>query len=72
MGLDAIGKMILTLGLILVLVGGSLVLLGKLGLGRLPGDILMQRGNTTFYFPVATSIIVSLVLTLILNLILRR
>ncbi|MDD2574775.1 MAG: DUF2905 domain-containing protein [Firmicutes bacterium] len=72
MGLDAVGKMILTLGLILVLVGGSLVLLGKLGLGRLPGDILMQRGNTTFYFPVATSIIVSLVLTLILNLILRR
>ncbi|MGI6703476.1 MAG: DUF2905 domain-containing protein [Clostridia bacterium] len=72
MGLDAVGKMILTLGLILVLVGGSLVLLGKLGLGRLPGDIFMQRGNTTFYFPLATSIIVSLVLTLILNLILRR
>lgn len=72
MGFDAIGKIILTLGLIMVLVGGSLLLFGKLGLGRLPGDIFFQRGNSAFYFPLATSLIVSLVLTLILNLIFRR
>ena len=72
MGFDTIGKMILTLGLIMVLVGGGLLLIGKLGLGKLPGDIFFQRGNTTFYFPLATSLIVSLVLTIILNLIFRR
>ncbi len=72
MGFDTIGKMILTLGLIMVLVGGGLLLFGKLGLGKLPGDIFFQRGNTTFYFPLATSLIVSLVLTIILNLIFRR
>ncbi len=72
MGFDAMGKMILTLGLIMVLVGGGLLLIGKLGLGKLPGDIFFQRGNTTFYFPLATSLIVSLVLTIILNLIFRR
>ncbi|HZX47319.1 MAG TPA: DUF2905 domain-containing protein [Clostridia bacterium] len=72
MGFDAIGKIILTFGLIMVLVGGGLLLIGKLGLGKLPGDIFFQRGNTTFYFPLATSLIVSLVLTIILNLIFRR
>jgi hypothetical protein len=72
MGFDTIGKVILTFGLIMVLVGGGLLLIGKLGLGKLPGDIFFQRGNTTFYFPLATSLIVSLVLTIILNLIFRR
>jgi len=51
MGFDTIGKVILTFGLIMVLVGGGLLLIGKLGLGKLPGDIFFQRGNTTFYFP---------------------
>lgn len=41
-------------------------------LGRLPGDIYFRKGNTSFYFPLATSIIVSLLLTIILNLIFRR
>ncbi|NLZ91879.1 MAG: DUF2905 domain-containing protein [Clostridiales bacterium] len=72
MGFDTIGKMILTFGLIMVFVGGGLLLIGRLGLGKLPGDIFFQRGNTTFYFPLATSLIVSLVLTIILNLIFRR
>ncbi|HOC08593.1 MAG: DUF2905 domain-containing protein [Clostridiales bacterium] len=72
MGFDAIGKIIITFGIIMVLVGGGLLLIGKLGLGKLPGDIFFQRGNTTFYFPLATSLIVSLVLTIILNLIFRR
>jgi hypothetical protein len=72
MGFDAIGRIIITFGIIMVLVGGGLLLIGKLGLGKLPGDIFFQRGNTTFYFPLATSLIVSLVLTIILNLIFRR
>ncbi len=72
MGFDAVGKTMLTIGLLLVFAGGLMILLGKLGVGRLPGDIFMKRGNITFYFPLATSIIVSLVLTLILNLIIRR
>lgn len=72
MGFDAVGKTMLTIGLLLVFAGGLMIFLGKLGLGRLPGDIFMKRGNITFYFPLATSIIVSLVLTLILNLIIRR
>ncbi len=72
MSLDAIGKTMLTIGLLLVFLGGLMVLFSKLGLGRLPGDIYMKRGNMTFYFPLATSIIVSLILTLILNFILRK
>ncbi len=68
-----LGKIILILGLFMVVTGGILMLVGKIpGLGRLPGDIFMQRGNFTFYFPVVTMIIVSVVLTLLLNLIFRR
>ena len=43
----------------------------RIGIGRLPGDVVVERGNFTFYFPVATSILVSIVLTLVLWL-LRR
>ena len=42
-----------------------------LKLGQLPGDVHIQRGRSSFYFPVATSILISLVLTLLLNLLLR-
>ncbi len=56
----------------LILIGAVLVLLGllwpwiqKLGLGRLPGDIVVERENVRFYFPIVTSIIVSIVLTLL-------
>lgn len=71
--LYAIGKIILSLGFMLVLVGGLLMAAGKFtGLGRLPGDILVQRGNFTFYFPVVTMILVSLLLTVVLNLIFRK
>ncbi len=55
----------------MVLVGGGLILAGKLGLpiGRLPGDIRIEGENGTFYFPLATSILVSVVLTILLNVI---
>ncbi|MCL6638897.1 MAG: DUF2905 family protein [Firmicutes bacterium] len=71
--MESFGRMILFFGLFLVALGGLLLLGGKLfGLGRLPGDIFIQKGNFSFYFPVVTSILLSLLLTVILNLFFRR
>jgi len=59
-------RILIGLGLV-ILIGGILwPLLSRIGLGRLPGDILYQRGNATFYFPLATSILISIVLSLLL------
>ena len=67
------GKLLIAFGLLIALVGVVIVLAGRLPwLGRLPGDIHLQRGNWTFYFPLATSILVSVVLTLVFWLIGRR
>ncbi|AEF94102.1 hypothetical protein Desca_1242 [Desulfotomaculum nigrificans CO-1-SRB] len=71
--LASMGKMLIFFGLFMALIGGILLLAGKLpGIGRLPGDIFVQRGNFTFYFPVVTSILLSILLTVILNVIFRR
>ena len=59
-------KWLITAGILLLVAGLLWPWLAKLGLGRLPGDIVIERGNSRFYFPVTTSIIVSLVLSLIL------
>jgi hypothetical protein len=66
-----IGKMLLGLGLVIAVLGAVLMLLGRtnLPIGRLPGDILFRGKHTTFYFPLATSILVSVVLSLALYLI---
>lgn len=53
-------------GLVLVVVGLLWPWLSRLGLGRLPGDIVIERGNFRFYFPLATSVLVSVVLTLVI------
>jgi len=58
-------KLLIVLGLTLVLVGALWPWLSKLGLGRLPGDIAIQRPGFSFYFPITTSIIVSIVLSLL-------
>jgi len=60
--------MLVLLGGIIVVVGLSLILLGRTGLpiGRLPGDIVYRGKNTTFYFPLATSIVVSVVLSILM------
>jgi hypothetical protein len=62
-----IGKMLLFFGLVLAGVGLALILLGRtnLPIGRLPGDIVYRGKNTTFYFPLVTSIVLSVVLSLI-------
>jgi Protein of unknown function (DUF2905) len=63
-----LGKLLIGFGLALVVVGGVVMLLGRanLPLGRLPGDIVYRGKNTTFYFPLATSVVVSVVLSIIL------
>jgi len=67
------GRMLVSLGAILVVVGLALTLAGKAGLplGRLPGDIVYRGKSTTVYFPLATSILVSVVLSVLLYAIAR-
>ena len=68
-----LGKVLVAFGLLIVLAGVVLMLVGRVPwIGRLPGDIHIQRGNFTFYFPLATSLLVSVVLTLVLYLLGRR
>jgi membrane protein implicated in regulation of membrane protease activity len=68
-----VGKLLLVFGVLLVLAGLALVLVGRVPwLGRLPGDIHIERGSWTFYFPLATSLVLSAVLSLILWIIGRR
>lgn len=67
------GKMLVMIGIGIVAVGGLLWLGGKIpGVGRLPGDILIKKGNFTFYFPLATSIILSILLSVVLALLRRK
>jgi hypothetical protein len=63
-----IGKLLIVLGIVLLLAGAGLTVLGRtnLPLGRLPGDIVYRGKNTTFYFPLATSIVLSVVLSIVL------
>jgi heme/copper-type cytochrome/quinol oxidase subunit 2 len=60
-----VAKWLITIGVICVVLGIAWPLLIKLGLGRLPGDIRMEKENFGFYFPITTSIIISIVLTVI-------
>jgi hypothetical protein len=59
-------RFLITLGIILMVAGLLWPLLQKLGLGRLPGDIMVERENFRFYFPLGTSLLISVVVTLIL------
>ena len=71
--MNQLGKLILGLGLALVVIGGALMLAGRMGLplGRLPGDIVYRGKHTTVYFPLVTCIVISVVLTLIFYVISR-
>jgi hypothetical protein len=73
MDLSTLGKGIVVLGVILVVVGGLFWLLAKIGLplGRLPGDIHIERGGLSCYVPIVTMILLSVVLTILLNVIIR-
>ena len=73
MELAQTGKLILIAGIALVIIGGIIMLAGRIPVvGQLPGDFEFRRGNTTIYFPLATMIIASILLTILLNLFLRR
>jgi len=66
--LETFGRLLLIGGGIIAFVGLLFLVFGRLGLGRLPGDIFIQRDNFTFYFPLATMIVISIVLTVLFNL----
>ena len=71
--MSELGRVLVVLGLIVVALGVVLLLVDRVPwIGRLPGDIHLQRGNWTFYFPLGTSILLSILLTLVLWLIGRR
>ena len=71
--MENLAKYVIGAGVALVLLGGVLLLLGRLGihLGRLPGDIHVAGERTSFHFPLVTCLIVSVVLTVLLNLVMR-
>ncbi len=67
-----IGKLLIEIGIIFVVIGFIFVIFNKVPVFRLPGDIVVKKGNFTLYIPIATSIILSIALTIILNLIFRK
>jgi hypothetical protein len=68
-----LGKLLVVVGVLIVAVGLVLIVVGRVPfLGRLPGDIHIQRGNWSFYFPLTTSILLSVVLSLLLYFVGRR
>jgi hypothetical protein len=71
-GLDGVGKLLLGGAVVLLVLGGLFLPLGRLGVDRLPGDLVFRRGNATFYFPIGLMILISVVGTIVLNLVFRR
>jgi len=69
--MSEVGRIIVILGISLIVIGGVVMLLGRAGLplGRLPGDIVYKGKNTLFYFPLATSILLSIVLSIVMYLV---
>ena len=72
MGLEGLGRLLIGGALVLLVLGGLLLMLGRFGFDRLPGDLVFRRGNFTVYFPIGLMILLSVVGTIVLNLILRR
>jgi hypothetical protein len=66
-----LGRLLVILGVALVVIGGLAILLGRTGLplGRLPGDVVYRGKNSTFYFPLASSILISVVISVVVFLI---
>jgi hypothetical protein len=70
--LEGIGKLLIGAAIVLLVLGGIFLLLGRSGFDRLPGDLLFRRGSLTVYAPIGLMILVSVVLTILLNLFFRR
>ena len=71
-GLEGLGRLLVGGALVLLVLGGLFLLLGRIGLDRLPGDLVFRRGNLTVYFPIGLMILLSIVGTIALNVLLRR
>jgi hypothetical protein len=71
--MENIARFLVIGGIILILIGGGVYLAAKFGipLGQLPGDIRIEGQNGSFYFPITSSILVSVILTIVINLIMR-
>ncbi len=67
-----LGKMLLVVGVLIVLMGLIFIFLGRLGLGRLPGDIIVEKGNFVFYFPLVTCVVISIILSFLIRVFFRR
>jgi len=68
-GFGALGKMLIFVGIVIIVIGLLLLIGEKIPwVGRLPGDIIIRKKNFTFYFPIATSILISIILTLLFTL----
>ncbi|MEK9150215.1 MAG: DUF2905 domain-containing protein [Candidatus Desantisbacteria bacterium] len=71
-GFEGIGKLFIFIGILLILFGVMMAFWGKIPfLGKLPGDIMVQKGNLRVFIPLATSLVLSLVITLIINILFR-
>ena len=66
------GRLLIGGALVLLVLGGLFLLLGRLGLERLPGDLVFRHGGLTVYFPIGLMILLSVVGTIVLNVLLRR
>ncbi|MFS8523804.1 MAG: DUF2905 family protein [Limnochordales bacterium] len=65
MPFSGVGRSLVVAGVVLLVIGVLILLLERVGIPRLPGDIVIRRGNWTIYIPIATSILLSLILTLL-------
>ncbi|AHF97501.1 MAG: DUF2905 domain-containing protein [Desulfurella sp.] len=70
--MQPIGKLLIFAGVMLILFGLLFSFSSKLPFGKLPGDIIIKKGNFTFYFPLATSILLSIILTVIMYFLNKR
>lgn len=72
MGFEGIGRLLVAGAVVLLVLGGLFLLLGRFGVERLPGDLVFRRGDLTLYFPIGLMILLSVVGTIVLNIVFRR
>ena len=72
MSFEGLGKLLIGGAIVLLVLGGIFLLLGRFGVNRLPGDLVFKRDNLTVYFPIGLMILLSIVGTILLNLFFRR
>jgi hypothetical protein len=70
--IEGLGRILIGVAIVLLVLGGLFLLFGRLGLDRLPGDLVFRRGNVTVYFPIGLMILLSIVGTILLNFFFRR